>query len=154
MANFRLRYLIIFLFIIVKVQAQTKQTLLVFFEENDLSSLVSNIISENSTCEKGVWYIEIKDTSNILLSKSYLSNLIELSSLKKSELYMTTVNNQILFIISDSKYDSLFKKTVFNIDLPTFSDLDFVYFYSFSFWHLQKMTDVYSVVHEKIYTCN
>lgn len=153
MINFKLKYLIIFLFIIVEGHAQKKQALLVFFKDKDLSSLISNVISENNTCEKGIWYAEIMDTSNILLSKSYLSNLIELSSLKENDLYMTTINNRIIFVISERRYDDLFQKTFFNLDLPTFSDLDFVYFYDFSYWHFQKMEDKFDVVEEKIYKC-
>ena len=153
MTFYILRYLIIVFLLLPEVQAQKKQTSLVFFEEEDLSTLIRNIIVQNKKCEKGIWYVEIKDSSNFLLSKSFLPNLIEQSYLRNSELYMTTIDNNIVFIITDSDYDVLFKKTFFRSKLPKFSDLDYVYFYDFSYWHLQRKNDLFVVIEEKIYGC-
>lgn len=153
MIIFKLRYLIIFFFLFTEVQAQKSQATLVFFGEADLSRLIGNIIVENEKCEKGIWYVEIKDSSNFLLSKSFLPNLIEQSSLRNTELYMTTIENNIIFIMTDSDYDALFKKTFFRLELPEFSDLDYVYFYDFSYWHLQRKNGAFDVKVEKKYNC-
>jgi|SRR5690554_795950 len=149
----KLRYLIIFFFFFVQVSAQKNQTTLVFFEEEDLSRLIESIIIENNNCNKGIWYVEIKDSSNFLLSKSFLPNLIKQSSINNIELYMTSIDNKIVFILTDSKYDLLFKKTFFRSELPEFTELDYVYFHNFSFWHLKKMNDLFNMVEEKIYNC-
>lgn len=98
--------------------------------------------------------MELKDSSNLLLSKSYPSNLIELAPLHNAELYITTINDKILFIISESKYDFLFEKTSFQIELPTFSELDYVYFSNSSYWHLQKIQETFDVVEKRIYSCD
>jgi|SRR5690554_5923936 len=153
MIFFKLRYLIISFFLFGQIHAQKNQVTLVFFEEKDLSQLIENIIIENKNCKEGIWYVEIKNSSNYLLSKSFLPNLIEQSSIKNIELYMTTIDNKVVFILTDRKFDRLFTKTFFRSELPEFSELDYVYFYNFSYWHLQKLNDVFNVVDEKIYKC-
>jgi hypothetical protein len=154
MIIFRLRYLIIFFFFFPHVQAQKNQTTLVFFEEEDLSRLIESIMIENKNCKAGIWYLEIKDSSNFLLSKTFLPNLIKQSTVKNNELYMTTIYNKIVFILTDSEYDFLFRKTFFRSELPEFTELDYVYFHNFSFWHLQNKDETFYVKQEKKYNCN
>src|SRR5690554_6369042 len=101
----KLRYLIIFFFFFVQGSAQKNQTTLVSFEEEDLRRLIESIIIEINNCNKGIGYVEIKDSSNFLLSNSFLPNLRKPASINNIELSLTTTDNKIPFILTDSKYD-------------------------------------------------
>src|SRR5699024_3269455 len=112
------------------------------------------IINENNSCPEGVWYVEFKNSKNIILSKGFLSNFLELIELKEErKLYATTINDNVVFIRTKDELQGILKKTHFHIDLSPYSELDFIYFSHFPYWYIQHINNSYVIVKKDIFKC-
>lgn len=133
-----------------QAQAQDINAQLIVFEDLNLIQHLGDIISENESSQEGVWYVEFEDSNNIILSKTHLPNLMRNAQIKNKELYVTTIDKTVVFILVKKRFDELLNKTWFYVDLSPYAEWDLTYFSHFSYWYIQRINNLYVVVKKKI----
>lgn len=129
---------------------------LVFFKDKKLTKLLEDIVVVENTCAKKAktinWYIDFKEDNVLLVSQSRTANLLEIVKGEKQKILSTTVNDKIVFILTNNEKD-IYLKSGFFIDLRKYKDNEVVFFEDFSVWQIKKENDLYRVANKRIWKC-
>lgn len=128
---------------------------LVFLIDSNLKDLIKEIIKKDNSCriEGYDWYIDFMKNDMILISKYSIENLI--ATKKDSQIYTTTIDDKILFILNTENIKDVFNKSGYSVDLSYFIDKSNYSTIDYSFWVIQKNEKKdYQIIKEKKYRCN
>jgi len=132
-----------------------KSELIIFKEKYFVESLEKIIKLENNCARNSNnhnWYIERQQDSSYLVSINRIGNLLH--NLEGRNIYTTIINNQIVFLITQSEND-FFSKTGYFIDLKKYKNLEYILFEDFSSWLIAKDENENFVIKDKmIFKCN
>ncbi|HQE35094.1 MAG TPA: hypothetical protein PLQ70_10535 [Flavobacterium alvei] len=127
---------------------------IIFLKDLNLKNLIKEIIKKDSYCKtEGLdWYIDFMKDDIILISKNSIGNLIAARGI--NQIYTTTIDDKILFIINAENINDTFIKSGYLSDLSSFIDKSNYSTIDYSFWVIQKNEkNKYKIIKEKIYRC-
>lgn len=120
---------------------------IVTLKNQNLENFIDSIDLKNHYLREGqIWYIDFRNKDKIKLASSRISKLIQLHS----ELFITIINNNIIFLVTEEDYMINIKKTGLWVDLKRFNILDLTFELS-SYWILKEIDGKIKIIKESIY---
>ena len=127
---------------------------IVFIKDSNLKKLLLKIIKKDVLCQtKGLeWYLDIIDNDKILISKYAIENFIDTKGI--NNIYATTIDDNILFIVNSEYMNNIISKSKYSIDLSHCKGKENYSTVDYSFWAIQKKGNKYQIIKEKKYNCD
>lgn len=122
---------------------------LIVFENKKLINLIESLNLNNQCLSEGeVWYLEYYDNF-IILSKTYLQNLI---FKEYNRMYATIIQGKLFFLLIN-EFDSTMKKTSFYLDISRYKNLNYTFGDESIFWYIAEENCEYKIITSKTKEC-
>lgn len=143
--------LFIFFFINTGVFGQVNKANLsaeiVILENENLKKIIDSIDLKKYYLRDGqFWYIDFRKDDEIKLASGRISKFIQ----SDSNIYITIIDNTIIFIISKKDQIIPIKKTGLKVDLDRFNIIDLTFELS-SYWVLKERKGKIKIISKSIY---
>jgi len=144
-----------FAFLGINVSAQKAEASFVFIKDEDLIEVVKTVMNRNDFCNKGLWIIQINKEGEFDLTKgqTYYKKS-EYDKTKNREQFVTTIGDEMFFIFTKERFNTLFDITEFKVDLKPLLEMEYIPFSQFSYWKIFRNEDSYSIKDKYIHKCN
>ncbi|WP_322970737.1 hypothetical protein [Faecalibacter sp. LW9] len=143
--------LFIILFINIGVSGQENKTNflaeIVILENENLKSFIDSIGLKNYYLKDGQsWYLDFRKDDEIKLANIRKSKLIQ----PNTNIYITIINDNVIFILSKKNQTISIKKTGLEVDLNKFNFVDLTFELS-SYWILKEKKGKIKIISKSIY---
>ncbi|MGV0829122.1 hypothetical protein ACTS9C_09645 [Empedobacter brevis] len=120
---------------------------IVILENENLKKVIDSIDLKNYYLKDGqTWYIDFSNSNEIKLASFRKSKLFQ----SNTDVYLTIIDDNILFILSKRNHIIPIKKTGLKVDLNRFKFLDLTTELS-SYWILKEVNGKIEIVSQSIY---
>lgn len=120
---------------------------IVILENENLKKVIDSIDLKNYYLKDGqTWYIDFSNSNEIKLASFRKSKLFQ----SNTDVYLTIIDDNILFILSKRNHIIPIKKTGLKVDLNRFKFLDLTTELS-SYWILKEVNGKIEIVSKSIY---
>lgn len=120
---------------------------IVILENENLKKVIDSIDLKNYYLKDGqTWYLDFSNSNEIKLASFRKSKLFQ----SNTDVYLTIIDDNILFILSKRNHIIPIKKTGLKVDLNRFKFLDLTTELS-SYWILKEVNGKIEIVSQSIY---
>lgn len=142
-------------FLMLNSEKKSCNSELVFVNNSSLLNVLKTIIVDKKSCGKNDWYIDIRSKEQIIISQDRIANLLVLNEdKKKGNLFVTVINNQIVYLFVKHENETLIFKSRIQVDLSSFVGKYVLDFQHFSSWTIKNENDTYKIAGNKIIECD
>lgn len=99
-------------------------------------------------------YIDYRNKDYIIFGQNSIKGYIGVYKKQNTLIYLTFINNRLLFILSKKESNLPIQKTDFKVDLSEFLEIYDFSIRDLSSWHLKKVNGSYEIINEKLFGCN
>lgn len=140
-----------------KIEPLYDSELVLFKNINFIKKLEEIIIKENSCkkIKKNIdWYIEFKDSKEIIITHSRISNLYEIyGDSPELDIYTTIINNQIVFVLLKNNDNRIISKTGLKVNLSNNLGKITLAAEHYSYWIVENNMNTFKIIGSKIINC-